>query len=48
MQEMQLAIREYEAANGVDSTLLWVGARLLSELIGTAFEVAVERAREVV
>ncbi len=48
MQEMQVAIREYETACGVDSTRLWVGARLLSELIGTAFEVAVERARELV
>lgn len=46
MQEMQVAIREYEAAQGVDSTRLWVGACLLSELIGRAFEVAVERARE--
>lgn len=47
MREMQAAIREYEAVNGMDPTLVWVGARLLSELIGTAFEVAVERAREV-
>jgi heme oxygenase-like protein len=47
MREMQVAIREYEAVNGMDPTLVWVGARLLSELIGTAFEVAVERAREV-
>jgi Iron-containing redox enzyme len=46
MQEMQIAIREYEAACSVNSTRLWVGARLLSELIGTAFEAAVERARE--
>lgn len=46
MQEMQIAIREYELADGVDSTRLWVGACMLSELIGKAFEVAVERARE--
>ncbi|MGW1073692.1 iron-containing redox enzyme family protein [Streptomyces sp. NPDC002537] len=45
-QEMQVAIREYEAVHGLDPTRLWVGALLLSELIGTAFETAVERARE--
>ncbi|MEU5425651.1 iron-containing redox enzyme family protein [Streptomyces olivoreticuli] len=45
-KEMQVAIREYEAAHGLDPTRLWVGALLLSELIGTAFETAVERARE--
>jgi len=47
MQEMQVAIREYEAACGLDPTRVWIGARLLSELIGTAFDAAVERAREV-
>lgn len=46
MQEMQVAIREYEASENMNPTLLWVGARLLSELIGAAFEVAVKRARE--
>ncbi|MEV8475168.1 iron-containing redox enzyme family protein [Streptomyces sp. NPDC051173] len=45
-KEMQVAIREYEAAHGLDPTRLWVGALLVSELIGTAFEAAVERARE--
>ncbi|MCC3770857.1 iron-containing redox enzyme family protein [Streptomyces sp. UNOC14_S4] len=44
--EMQVAIREYEAAHGLDPTRLWVGALLLSDLIGTAFETAVARARE--
>jgi hypothetical protein len=45
-KEMQLAIREYEAAHALDPTKLWIGALLLSELIGTAFEAAVRRARE--
>lgn len=46
MQEMQIAIREYDAAHGVDPTRVWVGARLLSGLLGTAFDAAVERARK--
>ncbi|MFD0150109.1 iron-containing redox enzyme family protein [Streptomyces sp. NPDC055721] len=46
MQEMQLAIKEYEAAYGLDPARLWTGARLLSGLIGGAFDVAVARARE--
>ncbi|WP_308312468.1 iron-containing redox enzyme family protein [Streptomyces sp. ISL-11] len=46
MKEMQIAIREYEAARGLDPTRLWIGALLLSDLIGTAFDAAVERARE--
>lgn len=46
MQEMQIAIREYETAHGLDPTRVLVGARLLSDLIGTAFDAAVERARE--
>jgi hypothetical protein len=45
-KEMQRAIREYEAAHGLDPTKLWIGALLLSELLGTAFEAAVRRARE--
>ncbi|MGB6162348.1 MAG: iron-containing redox enzyme family protein [Pseudonocardiaceae bacterium] len=45
-REMQLAIREYEAAHALHPTKLWIGALLLSELIGTAFEAAVLRARE--
>ncbi|WDV51177.1 iron-containing redox enzyme family protein [Streptomyces coeruleorubidus] len=46
MQEMQLAIKECETAGGIDPTKVWIGARLLSELIGAAFETAVARARE--
>lgn len=46
MQEMQLAIKEYEAAHGLDAARLWTGARLLSGLIGGAFDAAVARARE--
>ncbi len=46
-EEMQVAIRELEAARGLDAGKLWVGALLLSELLGTAFEAAVERARRV-
>ncbi|MFC4033256.1 iron-containing redox enzyme family protein [Streptomyces polygonati] len=46
MEEMQVAIREYEAVHPLDATKLWIGATLLSELLGTAFDSAVERARE--
>ncbi|WP_309485318.1 iron-containing redox enzyme family protein [Streptomyces sp. WELS2] len=46
MREMQLAIKEYEAAYGLEPTRLWTGARLLSRLIGGAFDAAVARARE--
>jgi hypothetical protein len=45
MQEMQRAIKECEAAHGLDHTRVWVGAQLLSELIGAAFDAAVARAR---
>ncbi|WP_234365957.1 iron-containing redox enzyme family protein [Streptomyces albireticuli] len=46
MKEMQIAIREYEDARGLDPDRLWTGALLMSDLIGTAFDAAVERARE--
>lgn len=46
MREMQVAIREYEAAHGLDPTRVWVGARLLSRILETAFDAAVERARK--
>lgn len=46
MQEMQLAIKEYEAAHELDPARLWTGARLLSGLIGGAFDAAVARARD--
>lgn len=46
MREMQTAIKEYEAERGLDATKLWVGAQLLSGLIGGAFDAAVARARE--
>jgi hypothetical protein len=45
-KEMQLAIREYEAVYPLNPTKLWIGTLLLSELLGTAFETAVQRARE--
>ncbi|MFB7513651.1 dihydrodipicolinate synthase family protein [Streptomyces sp. NPDC056144] len=47
MQEMQLAIKEYEAAEGLDPARLWTGARLVSGLIGAAFDAAVDRARRI-
>lgn len=47
MREMQTAIKEYEAERGLDATKLWTGAQLVSQLIGGAFDAAVERAREV-
>lgn len=46
MKEMQAAIREYETAHGLDPTRVWVGARLVSRLLGTAFDAAVERVRQ--
>jgi hypothetical protein len=46
MQEMQRAIKDCEDASGLDATRVWVGAQLMSELIGTAFDAAVARARE--
>jgi Iron-containing redox enzyme len=47
MKEMQTAIREYEAARGLDPTKVWVGALLLSRLIGEAADAAAEWARTV-
>lgn len=46
MKEMQLAIREYEKVHGLDSTRLWVGARILSDILSAAFNAAVQQARE--
>lgn len=46
MKEMQVAIREYEVEVDLNPTRVWVGAQLLSRLIGAAFEAAVERARK--
>lgn len=45
MQEMQIAIRECEGSGGVDFTRVWVGAQLVSEILGTAFEAMVARTR---
>jgi heme oxygenase-like protein len=45
MKETQAAIREYETACGLDPTKVWIGALLLSDLIGTAFDHAVRRAK---
>jgi hypothetical protein len=45
MQEMQIAIRECEASSGVDFTRVWVGAQLISEILGTAFEAMIARIR---
>ncbi|GAA2966174.1 iron-containing redox enzyme family protein [Actinokineospora diospyrosa] len=44
MREMQTAIKEYEAALGVDPTKLLVGAKLLSSLLGAAMDAAVDKA----
>ncbi|MFE1774986.1 iron-containing redox enzyme family protein [Streptomyces sp. NPDC059008] len=48
MKEMQQAVKEYEAVHGLDPTKVWIGAQLLSGLIGDAFDAAVQRAREAV
>lgn len=45
MKEMQTAIREYELARGLDPTKVWIGALLLSRLLGDAADAAVDRAR---
>lgn len=46
MKEMQLAIREYEKVHGLDATRLWIGARILSDILSSAFDAAVQQARE--
>lgn len=43
--EMQTAIREYEAAHGLDPAKVWAGARMLSQLLGAAVAAAVAKAR---
>jgi hypothetical protein len=48
MKEMQTAIREHEVVHGLDATKLWIGAKLLSQVLGAAVENAVERARSTV
>jgi hypothetical protein len=48
MKEMQTAIREYEVVHGLDATKVWIGAKLLSQVLGAAVENAVERARSAV
>ncbi|HEY9391683.1 MAG TPA: iron-containing redox enzyme family protein [Mycobacteriales bacterium] len=45
MKEMQTAIREYEVERGLDATRVWIGAQLLSRLLGTAVDSVVDRAR---
>lgn len=45
MKEMQTAIREHEVVHGLDATKVWIGAKLLSRVLGAAVENAVERAR---
>jgi hypothetical protein len=44
-KELQTAIREYELARGLDPTKVLIGAKLLSQLIAGAVDVAVEKAR---
>jgi hypothetical protein len=48
MKEMQTAIREYEAVHGVDATKLWIGARLLSTVLGDAVDNAIVKAKRAV
>jgi hypothetical protein len=45
--EHQRAIRELEAGAVLEPGRLWMGALLVCELLGTAFETAVNRARQV-
>jgi Iron-containing redox enzyme len=48
MKELQTAIREHEVVHGLDATKVWIGAKLLSRVLGAAVENAVERARSTV
>lgn len=43
--ELQIAIREYDRAQGCDYAKLWVGMALLRRLLGASFEAAIDRAR---
>jgi hypothetical protein len=45
MKELQTAIREHEAVRGLDPTKVLIGAKLLSQLIATAVDAAVEKAK---
>ena len=47
MKEMQTAIRELEAARGLDCRRLWTGIQLASTILSEAFEAAVAKARRV-
>ncbi|HEX7144006.1 MAG TPA: iron-containing redox enzyme family protein [Gaiellaceae bacterium] len=44
-QELQIAIREYDRAEGCDYAKLWVGMTLLRRLLGDSFDAAIDRAR---
>jgi hypothetical protein len=44
-QELQIAIREYDRAQGCDYAKLWVGVTLLRRLLGDSFDAAIDRAR---
>jgi len=44
-QELQIAIREYDRAQGCDYAKLWVGMTLLRRLLADSFEKATDRAR---
>jgi hypothetical protein len=46
MKEMQTAIREYELVCGLDPTKAWIGAQILSTLLGAAIDDAVAKARK--
>ncbi|MGH8885874.1 MAG: iron-containing redox enzyme family protein [Egibacteraceae bacterium] len=47
MKELQIAIRELEAAGELDYKKVWVGTQLASSIIAEAFEAAVAKARKV-
>jgi hypothetical protein len=44
-QELQIAIREYDTAQGCDYAKLWVGMTLLRRLLEDSFDAAIDRAR---
>lgn len=44
-QELQIAIHEYDRAQGCDPAKLWVGMTLLQRLLADAFDAAIDRAR---
>jgi len=48
MKEMRTAVRELETDRGLDARKVWIGSRMLSEILGTAVDAEVDRLRAAV